>query len=86
MIMVIHNVRCELLAAISGNRLETVIKYIDPHSESGRYENIPCSALVSGGSSASNAKNLLVFTKRKRYDRCTLSKTGGKHNDHDRTF
>lgn len=37
-IMIIHNVRCELLATINDNRLEPVIKYIDPHSESGRID------------------------------------------------
>lgn len=35
-IMMIHNVRCELLATINDNRMEPVIKYIEPHSESGK--------------------------------------------------
>ena len=37
-IMLIHNVRCELLATINDNRMEPVIKYIEPHSESGRID------------------------------------------------
>lgn len=37
-IMLIHNVRCELLATINDNRMEPVIKYIDPHSESGQID------------------------------------------------
>ena len=37
-IMMVHNVRCELLATINDNRMEPVIKYIEPHTESGKID------------------------------------------------